>query len=169
MFVSFDLWLQGTAGDEEGGHPDSSWSSLLQHRSLRGGPAGLQRGCHPAARQHRHLAGSGQHTHTLHHGMLWHLCVQQKHLSLVSHTHYISTSGSGFSHGWSYQRGREDDTWHHIQRRQLYRMLPPPVCHLQQAWQLHRGVCACVCIPGLGVLLREKITQECLDDHTQGW
>lgn len=90
--LTFDLLLQGAAGDEKGGHPDPSRSSLLQHRSLRGGAAGVQRGCRPAARQHWHLAGSGEHTHTLHHGMLWHLCVQQKQLFLVSHTHSLTVS-----------------------------------------------------------------------------
>lgn len=70
--------------------------------------------------------------------------------------------GSGFSHGWSYQRGREDDTGHHIQRRQLHRLLPPSFCYLQQAWQLHRGRCVhgCVCMLALILLLtRKMITQ----------
>lgn len=71
-------------------------------------------------------------------------CQILKNLFLLFHTHCISVPGSGFSHGRSSQRGWEDDPWHHIQRRQLYRMLPPPVRNLQQAWQLHRGVCVCV-------------------------
>lgn len=72
------------------------------------------------------------------------LCVSWKGdhvLTITCFTQKLSmyVSGSGFSNGWSYQRGREDDARCHIQKRQLHRMLPPPVCNLQQAWQLHRG------------------------------
>lgn len=77
----------------------------------------------------------------------WKFFQTQKKLFLLflthtqTYTHFNAVPGSGVSHGRTYQRGREDDPWHHIKRRQLYRMLPPPICHLQQAWQLHRGEC----------------------------
>lgn len=62
--MTSDLCLQGAASDEEGGHPDAARSSVLQHGPLRGGPAGVQGGRCPAATEHRHLASSGENTHT---------------------------------------------------------------------------------------------------------
>lgn len=65
-----------------------------------------------------------------------HLTSSPKHLSRTT-ARFISVPGSGFSHGRSQQGSREDDPGNHIERRQLHRMLPSSVCHLQQAWQLH--------------------------------
>lgn len=60
--------------------------------------------------------------------------------------HCLPLPGPGLSHGWSYQRSREDDLGHHTQTRQLYWMLPPPICYLQQAWQLFQGLYGRLCV-----------------------
>lgn len=111
------LCLQGSAGYKEGRRPGPAWSTVLQHRPLWGGPAGVQGGCCPAARQHWHLAGSGEHTHThtLNYVMPGHRSISVIEWQKLPHVSGIETwwiinlvwrvcvslLGSGFSHGWS--------------------------------------------------------------------